>query len=337
MQRIKELIDQIGKLITRTVRGSYRGTIDSKVKDEIVAMLEKSSDDLIKGTKKIEDQTEELKKVLKYLEDADAKAGISTADELPDNVTKIDDFIKRKADELDDTPKEGILTTEQSIPTKPLDDADDIAKKNFPEAKSIEESLNDALRDLSSRTATTVDEARQALITAANEAYLPGSPKRMTDEDDAMLLSYIETQPRLNLLEAIIENADSARIQETKEAAKKIIADPDSPSPADLGFAKDVPLKDPIKELEDFSSFVEQENKILGSLELEIQQNVLKMQEFMKQGDIESARKIADEIRRIQKATEEGGDSFIDKTFTILTFIYNLTFFHTKFLELISN
>lgn len=314
MQRIKELIDQIGKLITRTVRGSYRGTIDSKVKDEIVAMLEKSSDDLIKGTKKIEDQTEELKKVLKYLEDADAKAGISTADELPDNVTKIDDFIKRKADELDDTPKEGILTTGESIPTKPLDDADDIAKKNFPEAKSIQESLNDALRDLSSRTATTVDEARQALITAANEAYLPGSPKRMTDEDDAMLLSYIETQPRLDLLESIIENADSARIQETKETARKIIASEENP--ADLGFAKDVPLKDPIKELEDFSNFVGQENKILGALELEIQQNVLKMQEFMKQGDIESARKIADEIRRIQKATEEGGDSFIDKTFT---------------------
>jgi soluble cytochrome b562 len=151
---------------------------------------------------------------------------------------------------------------------------------------------------------------------AANEAYLPGSPKRMTDEDDAMLLSYIETQPRLDLLEAIIENADSARIQETKETAKKIIADPDSPSPADLGFAKDVPLKDPIKELEDFSSFVEQENKVLSALELEIQQNALKMEEFMKQGDMESAKKIADEIKRIQKATEKGGDSFIDKTFT---------------------
>ena len=40
------------------------------------------------------------------------------------------------------------------------------------------------------------------------------------------------------------------------------------------------------------------------------------MQEFIKQGDMESAKKIADEIKRIQKATEEGGDAFIDKTFT---------------------
>jgi hypothetical protein len=314
MQRIKELIEQISKMIIRTVNGSYKGTITTKVKDDIVALLEKSSDDVIKGTKKIEDQTAELKKIAKFLDDADEKAGISTKEEIPANVTRIDDYIKRKADELDDTPKEGILTAGESIPTKPLDDADDFAKKNFPEAKSIQESLNDALRDLSSRTATTVEEARQALINAANEAYLPGSPKRMTDEDDAMLLSYIETQPRLDLLESIIENADSARIQETKETARKIIASEQNPS--DLGFAKEVPLKDPIKELEDFSNFVGQENKILGALELEIQQNVLKMQEFIKQGDMESAKKIADEIKRIEKATEQGGDSFIDKTFT---------------------
>ena len=314
MQRIKELIEQIGQTITRTVTGSYKGTISPKVKDEIVSMLEKSSDQVVAGTKKIEDQTEELRKVLKYLDDADEKAGISTKEELPANVTRIDDFIKRKADEIDDTPKEGILQAGESIPTKPLDDADEFAKKNFPEAKSIEESLNDALRDLSSRTATTIGEARQALIDAANEAYLPGSPKRMTDEDDAMLLAYIETQPRLDLLESIIENADSPRIQETRETAKQIIASGDDETAK--GFAKEVPLNNPIKELEDFSSFVEQENKVLGALELEIQQNALKMEEFMKQGDMESAKKIADEIKRIQKATEKGGDSFIDKTFT---------------------
>jgi len=314
MNRIKELIDQIGKLITRAMKSFERGGLDEKTKNELVEMLENSSDQVIAGTKKIEEQTEELRQVLKLLDDVDEQAGISTVEELPDNVTRIDDYIKRKADELDDTPKEGILKAGESIPTKPLDDADEFAKKNFPEAKSIQESLNDALRDLSSRTATTVEEARQALITAANEAYLPGSPKRMTGEDDAMLLSYIETQPRLDLLEAIIENADSARIQETKETARKIIASEENP--ADLGFAKDVSSKDPIKELEDFSSFVEQENKILGALELEIQQNVLKMQEFIKQGDMESAKKIADEIKRIQKATEEGGDAFIDKTFT---------------------
>ncbi len=314
MQKIKELIDQISKMIIRTVNGSYKGTITTKVKDDIVALLEKSSNDLIKGTKKIEDQTAELKKIAKYLDDADEKVGISTKEELPDNVTRIDDFIKRKADEIDDTPKEGILQAGESIPTKPLDDADNIAKKNFPEAKSIEESLNEALRDLSSKTATTIGEARQALIDAANEAYLPGSPKRMTDEDDAMLLAYIETQPRLDLLESIIENADSPRIQETRETAKQIIASGDDETAK--GFAKEVPLNNPIKELEDFSSFVEQENKVLGALELEIQQNALKMEEFMKQGDMESAKKIADEIKRIQKATEKGGDSFIDKTFT---------------------
>lgn len=413
MQRIKELIEQISKMIIRTVTGSYKGTITPKVKDEIVALLEKSSDQVVAGTKKIEDQTEELKKIAKFLDDADEKAGVSTKEELPDNVTRIDDYIKRKADEIDDTPKEGILKAGESIPTKPLDDADDIAKKNFPEAKSIEESLNDALRDLSSKTATTLEEARQALITAANEAYLPGSSKRMTDEDDAMLLAYIETQPRLDLLESIIENADSPRIQETKETAKKIIAGEENP--ADLGFAKEVPLdagplakaeaeieflfeskntkglldfledvlngkrygnlsvkerediklniaealgdieglsnipsryseivdkaklssvdeypyddfyegEKNIKQIEEtlkgvpiseYPAAVEKENKILNALELEIQQNQLKMQELFKQGDIEEAQKIANELKRIQKNTEETG--LIDKTFT---------------------
>jgi len=322
MNRIKELIDQIGKLITRAMKSFERGGLDEKTKNELVEMLENSSDQVIAGTKKIEEQTEELRQVLKLLDDVDEQAGISTVEELPDNVTRIDDYIKRKADELDDTPKEGILKAGESIPTKPLDDADEFAKKNFPEAKSIQESLNDALRDLSSRTATTVEEARQALITAANEAYLPGSPKRMTDEDDAMLLSYIETQPRLDLLEAIIENADSARIQETKETAKKIIADADSPSPADLGFAKEVPLDSSIsaraeaelKKMKEFNADLEKENKILGAIELEIQQNAEKMDEFIKQGDLESARKIADEIKRIQKNTEETG--IIDRTLT---------------------
>ena len=139
MQRIKELIDEISKTIIRTVTGSYKGTISPKVKDEIVSMLEEASDQVVAGTKKIEDQTAELKKISKYLDDADEKAGISTKEELPDNVTRIDDYIKRKADEIDNTPKEGILKAGEPIPTKTLDDADEFAKKNFPEAIDPEE------------------------------------------------------------------------------------------------------------------------------------------------------------------------------------------------------
>jgi hypothetical protein len=457
MQRIKELIDQISKMIIRTVTGSYKGTITPKVKDEIVALLEKSSDDVIRGTKKIEDQTAELKKISKYLDDADEKAGISTKEELPDNVTRIDDFIKRKADEIDDTPKEGILKAGESIPTKPLDDADEFAKKNFPEAIDPEEAalvakgaLNIALEELAKKTGTTVEEAKQALIEGANQAYLPSSSKRMTEDNVEGLLSYILSQQKMgnenDLLRDIIDYADSPRLDKFKDTAKKIIAGEENP--ADLGFAKEVPL-DPgplskaeaeieflfeskntkglldfledvlngkrygnlsvgerediklniaealgdieglsnipkryseivdkaklsnvdeypyddfyseqenmlkqlkqgnkeIKQLDndiselnkivkmldeaenkqaketltgvpvsEYSATVEKENKILNALELEIQQNVLKMQELYRLGDIEGAQKISNELKRIQKNTEQTG--LIDKTFT---------------------
>ena len=141
MQRIKELIDQISQTIIRTVTGSYKGTISPKVKDEIVAMLEKSSDQVVAGTKKIEDQTAELKKIAKYLDDADEKAGISTKEELPANVTRIDDFIKRKADELDDTPKEGILKAQAIDPEEV--------------ALAAKGALNIALEELARKTGAT--------------------------------------------------------------------------------------------------------------------------------------------------------------------------------------
>ena len=414
MQRIKELIEQIGQTITRTVTGSYKGTISPKVKDEIVSMLEKSSEQVVAGTKKIEDQTEELKKVLKYLDDADEKAGISTKEELPANVTRIDDYIKRKADEIDDTPKEGILKVGEPIPTKPLNDADEFAKKNFPEAIDPEEAalvakgaLNVALEELAIKTGTTVEEAKQALIEGANQAYLPSSSKRMTEDNVEGLLSYILSQQQMgneeDLLRDIIDYADSPRLDEFKETAKKIIAGEENPADTGplakaeaeieflfenknttglLDFLEDVlngkrygnlsvgerediklniaealgeieglsnipsryseivdkaklssvdeyPYDDfyegdkNIKQIEEtlkgvpvseYSATVEKENKILNALELEIQQNVLKMQELYRQGDIEGAQKISNELKRIQKNTEQ--TELIDKTFT---------------------
>ena len=317
MQRIKELIDQISQTIIRTVTGSYKGTISPKVKDEIVAMLEKSSDQVVAGTKKIEDQTAELKKIAKYLDDADEKAGISTKEELPANVTRIDDFIKRKADELDDTPKEGILKAQAIDPKAQAIDPEEVAL-------AAKGALNIALEELARKTGATIEEAKQALIEGANQAYLPSSPKRMTEDNVEGLLSYILSQQKMgnedDLLRDIIDYADSPRLDEFKDTAKKIIASEENP--ADLGFAKEVPLDSSIsakaeaelKKMKEFTAGLEKENKILGAIELEIQQNAEKMDEFIKQGDLESARKIADEIKRIKKNTDE--TEIIDKTFT---------------------
>jgi ribosomal protein L44E len=55
---------------------------------------------------------------------------------LPANVTSVDDYIRRKADELVDTPRRYFRQQENlSAQQNALDEADDFAKKTFPRSK----------------------------------------------------------------------------------------------------------------------------------------------------------------------------------------------------------
>ena len=72
--------------------------------------------------------------------------------------------------------------------------------------------LDTKLMDLSKRTGASPEEARKALIDAANEAYPPGSPKIMRIDDDEMLEAYIDGREqqgmKIDLLEDIIDRVD---------------------------------------------------------------------------------------------------------------------------------
>ena len=81
--------------------------------------------------------------------------------------------------------------------------------------------LDTKLMDLSKRTGASPEEARKALIDAANEAYPPGSPKIMRIDDDETLEAYIDTREqmgmKLDLLEDIVD-----RVEPSPEVKKKI-------------------------------------------------------------------------------------------------------------------
>ena len=82
-------------------------------------------------------------------------------------------------------------------------------------------SLQTKLSEYAKKTGASPEEARQALVDAANEAYPPNSPKRIMIDDDETLEAYIDTREqmgmKLDLLEDIVD-----RVEPSPEVKKKI-------------------------------------------------------------------------------------------------------------------
>ena len=89
------------------------------------------------------------------------------------------------------------------------------------EVERVGSALDDKLLELSRKTGASPEEARKALVDAANEAYPPGSPKTMRIDDNEMLEAYIDTREKmgmkLDLLEDIVD-----RVDPSPEVKKKI-------------------------------------------------------------------------------------------------------------------
>ena len=82
-------------------------------------------------------------------------------------------------------------------------------------------SLQTKLSEYAKKTGASPEEARQALVDSANEAYPPNSPKRIMIDDDETLEAYIDTREqmgmKLDLLEDIVD-----RVEPSPEVKKKI-------------------------------------------------------------------------------------------------------------------
>ena len=101
--------------------------------------------------------------------------------------------------------------------TSKIDEQIPVLQKILKDIDRIEEAappstLDTKLMDLSKKTGASPEEARKALIDAANEAYPPGSPKIMRIDDDEMLEAYIDGREqqgmKIDLLEDIIDRVD---------------------------------------------------------------------------------------------------------------------------------
>tara|TARA_R100001443_G_scaffold26430_2_gene39660 strand:- start:1107 stop:2186 length:1080 start_codon:yes stop_codon:yes gene_type:complete len=101
--------------------------------------------------------------------------------------------------------------------TSKIDEQIPVLQKILKDIDRIEEgapqsTLDTKLIDLSKRTGASPEEARKALVDAANEAYPPGSSKTMKIDDDATLEAYIDTREqmgmKIDLLEDIIDRVD---------------------------------------------------------------------------------------------------------------------------------
>ena len=91
--------------------------------------------------------------------------------------------------------------------------------ERFEDPPTPKSTLTKKLEEYAKKTGVTKEEAKEALVDSANEAYPPGSPKII--DSDEMLEAYIDTREKmgmkLDLLEDIID-----RVELSPEVQKKI-------------------------------------------------------------------------------------------------------------------
>ena len=100
--------------------------------------------------------------------------------------------------------------------------------------------LQTKILEYAKKTGASPEEARQALVDAANEAYPPGSPKIMRIDDDETLEAYIDTREqmgmKLDLLEDIVDRVDPS--PEVRKQIEEIAKQSKIPDMDALEFTK---------------------------------------------------------------------------------------------------
>jgi len=130
---------------------------------------------------------------------------------------------KRIEDQIEDLKRierqiDSVIENETALGT--MDDL------NFTKFKTSKTALDHYLDDIATKTGASPEEARRVLIERANEAYPPGDPKRMFDEDDDRLRAYIESQKLMgNEEELMVDIIENAELPEDQLSAIREIAE----------------------------------------------------------------------------------------------------------------
>jgi len=99
-------------------------------------------------------------------------------------------------------------------------------ERQLDAADEIISPLDNLLNDFSTKTGASPEEARRVLIEKYNEGYPPGSPKRMSDEDDDRLRAFIESQKLMgNEQDMMIDVLENAQLPDDQLRAIREIAE----------------------------------------------------------------------------------------------------------------
>ena len=178
---MKFLLEFIKTLLSRT---SKTKGLNNQAKNDIVQMLTDANDSVLRGTKKIDDQIEELRKIEEQIFKAERTSG--------------------EADTLIDRPQRMSATMYEG-----------------PER---------SIQFVAEKTGLDVDRAKAAIVEKMNEAYPPGSPKRVTIEDDDMIKAHLDNNlgmtsddpiEFLEEIEEIGKNIDTDNVVDIRSAPKK--------------------------------------------------------------------------------------------------------------------
>jgi hypothetical protein len=220
---MKFLLEFIKTLLGRT---SKTKGLNNNVKSEIVTMLDEATESVLKGTKKIDDQIAELKRIEAQIFKAEETAGEIIPGDRPQRMSAV----------MYDSPERSIQFVAEKTGL-------DVGRAKA----AVVEKMNEAYPAGSPKRATMDDDD---MI----KAYLDNNLRISSKTDAVDFLDELEEIGKglddnvVNINDFILKKAED--IDEilspaaSKEKAKGIIASADAPDPADLGLAKRVDVDD---------------------------------------------------------------------------------------------
>ena len=288
----------------------FRKTKNPAVKDELIKIgdeLEALSEQVQKGSGKIEEQTTQLKTIL----------------------TNLDGQAKQIDEGLDD-----IIST--------IDEYDPPSVTNRPQGKSanMADSAERSIQFVAEKTGLSFEEARLAIMEKINEGYAIGNAKRTLPNDMASIKAYLDNNlsigssgDAIEFLEDIEEIAFSGAIDLASDAAKNVSKQNakqiiDSSLPGDEFGETLIDFDSAPKTLEDtfenvppdrrsvmeemYAPIIE-EQKIIEATQKEIQQTAAKIQDLIEQGRVDEAEALAESLKDFQTQLKST-DSALDAT-----------------------
>ena len=298
---MKFLLEFIKTLLGRT---SKTKGLNNNVKSEIVTMLDEATESVLKGTKKIDDQIAELKRIESQIFKAEETAG----EIIPGNRPQ------RMSATMYDSPERSIQFVAEKTGL-------DVGRARA----AVVEKMNEAYPAGSPKRATMDDDD---MI----KAYLDNNLGIASKTDAVDFLDELEEIGKglddnvININDFILKKAED--IDEilspaaSKEKAKGIIASADAPDPADLGLAKRVEDMTPedvdaLKADQFVDETVETRRKLqeldkgqvadlAGDMAKQVTSNERKISKLIEAGEFEKARQLEEINEKTLSKMREG-------------------------------